>query len=414
MSPSDIERRIRALAQTADLPRDTDPWPGVSDRLPQVRKRARQRVVRRRVLRGAVAVLAVSAAAVAIPVALSNPPGAMAAAERAAAVARTGAGLPPFELTVTTTTTPTGFQPEPPPPLTVAHIEYADASHWRMTTVITEPSGEGPQQVTQIRDGARIATVASGQTTISSAGQGQLPGTWPGKLQTARSAGRCAPSTSLDVSGPVIDGRPTVVLHLGASPCPSADTPQSDGSATFWLDRQTFLVLAAVLHGPRGQVAETIKVTGLRYHPAFPPATFRLPAPSHPPAGCHSSSHANGALLASSLPAGWRAGQIVPGATTGNCDVTSFTVTYLDRSGRPAAQLYEAPRSSPSVRFPGHTVTITPGLTGTLDSGNGMTILWWIQDDRYCSLQSGGVTAGVSLALVPAATLLRMAASFRA
>jgi hypothetical protein len=413
MSPSDLERRIRALAETADLPRDADLWPGVSDRLPQVRKRTRQRVVRRRVLRTAVAVLAVSAA-VGIPVALSNPPSAMAAAERAAAVARTGSGLPPFELTVTTTTTSTGFQPEPPPPLTVAHIEYAGASRWRITTVTTEPSGEGTQEVTQIRNGSRIATEASGQTAISSAGQGQFPGAWPGKLQTARSAGRCAPSTSLDDNGPVIDGRPTVVLHLGASPCPSADTPQSDGPAAFWLDRQTYLVLAAVLHGSRGQVAETIKVTGLRYHPAFPPATFRLPVPSRTPPGCHSSSHVNGALLPSSLPAGWRAGQIVPGTTTGNCDVTSFTVTYLDGSGRPAAQLYEAPRASPSVRFPGQTVTIKPGLTGTLDTSNGMTVLWWIQDDRYCSLQSGGVTTGVSLALVPAPTLVRIAASFGA
>ena len=49
--------------------------------------------------------------------------------------------------------------------------------------------------------------------------------------------------------------------------------------------------------------------------------------------------------------------------------------------------------------------------SGTLDIGYGMTVLWWIQDGRYCALQSGGVSTGVSLAGIPERALVRMAAS---
>ena len=42
-----------------------------------------------------------------------------------------------------------------------------------------------------------------------------------------------------------------------------------------------------------------------------------------------------------------------------------------------------------------------------------MTILWWIQDGLYISLQSGGITAGVPLTGVPTPVLIHLAASLR-
>jgi hypothetical protein len=48
-----------------------------------------------------------------------------------------------------------------------------------------------------------------------------------------------------------------------------------------------------------------------------------------------------------------------------------------------------------------------------LSSGSGMAILWWIQDGRYCALQSGGLIAGVRLTGVPTAVLIDLAASLR-
>ena len=65
--------------------------------------------------------------------------------------------------------------------------------------------------------------------------------------------------------------------------------------------------------------------------------------------------------------------------------------------GRPALQLYEAAAGTPSVRFPGRTVRIRPGLTGTYSDLNGMQILWWVENGTYVSLQQGGSAAGVQL-----------------
>src|SRR5262249_9055218 len=215
------------------------------------------------------------------------------------------------------------------------------------------------------------------------------------------SAGRCAPSESLAGDGPLIAGRPTLILRVGPSPCPSADVPQADGPAAFWLDRQTYLILRADLHGPGNRLAQTIRVTGLRYRVAFPAGTFRLPRPTPRPASCAParsppgiaalrSALAHPPLLPAPLPRRLRVGPIGSrAATTSHCKITTFDITYRDGSGRPAVQLSEAPQNYPYVRFPGRAVTIRPGLTGTLNSGAGMTILWWFQDGLYCALQSG-------------------------
>lgn len=428
MNTAEAERRVRALARAADLPQGFETWPDVLARLPGVRRR-------RMALRAATmaaAALAVTAG-IAVPLTVTAPPSALAAARRAAAVTSTGTGLPSLELTVVTSTAAVGFQPEPPPPRVTEHIEYADPTHWRAQSVITEPSQEGTQTVTQIRNGPLIATVAGGRVTISRAsGPDQLPfsasAAWQlgplHKMRAAGSAGRCAPSESLG-DGPLIDGRPTLALSLGSSPCPSADVPQADGPATFWLDKQTFLVLRADLHGPGGGLDQTVRVTSLRYHVSFPAGTFRLPEPGPRPARCPVTSSlpdlaalrrvaATPPLIPASLPGGLRIGAIAStGATTSHCEITSFTITYRDAAGHPAVQLFEAPQNSPAVRFQGRAVTIRPGLTGTVSTSGGWTFVWWIQDGRYCDLQSGGVTAGVALTRVPVTVLLRIAASLQ-
>jgi hypothetical protein len=380
----------------------------------------------------AVAAAVAVAAVVTVVLTAGAPASAAAVARRAALVARTGTGLSPFELTATTVTTSAGFQPEPPPPRVTERIDFAGPSLWRDQSVVTEPFREGTRAITQIRNGHLIATVAGGRARVTRAvGNEEVPFSvmaWQQaalrKLLAAGSSGRCAPTASLGGGGPVIDGRPTLILRVGPSPCPSADIPQADGAATFWLDKQTSLVLHAVLHGPGDRIAETVTVTGLRYHVTFPAGTFRLPEPGPRRGACRAAvslpdlaalrrALAHPPLIPASLPGGLRVGRIDGSPGPGHCTINAFTITYDDTAGPPAVQLYEAPRTSPAVRFPGRAVTIRPGLTGTITSGSEMVILWWIQDGRYCSLQTGGLTAGVRLTKVPTARLIQIAASLR-
>ena len=433
---------LRAKLSTAGSERDTayPQRPAMPGRAPSGSGRARHPV--RWTLGLATAAAVGLVAAVAVALSASAPANAAAVARRAALAVRSGTGLPPFELTAVTITTPGGFQPEPPPPRVTERIDYAGPSLWRDHSVVTEPFNEGTHAITRIRNGHQIASVAGGVVSVIRPTRHEgLPFTvmaWQQaalrKLLAAGSSGRCAPSVSLRGDGPLIDGRPTLILRVGPSPCPSADIPQSDGPATFWLDKQTFLVLHAVLHGPGNRMAETIAVTDLRYHVRFPASTFRLPKPGASPPTCHAATSlpdlaalrlalARPPLIPASLPSGLRVGRIDgssgpgspgPGSPgSAHCKITAFTVTYNDPAGRPAVQLYEAPRTSPAVRFPGRAVTIRPGLTGTITSASHMAILWWIQDGRYCSLQTGGLTAGVRLTRVPTALLIQIAASLR-
>jgi hypothetical protein len=429
MDTAEAERRVRALAGAADLPEGFETWSDVLARLPRVRRR--RTIVR--VVTVTAAAVAV-AAGVAVPLTVTPSPSALAAARRAAAVTSTGAGLPPLTATVVTSTAPAGFQPEPPPPRITEHIDYANPTHWRAESVVTEPFNEGTQTITQIRNGPLLATVAGGHVTITHvSGRTQLPFTASAavpldslqKLRSAGSAGRCAPDASVTGNGPLIEGRPTLVLRIGRSPCPSADFPQANGPATFWLDKQTFLVVRADLHGAGNRISQTVRVKGLRYHVTFPAGTFRLPRPTPQPAACRTRltlpdlaalrrSLTSPPLVPAALPDGLHMGTIgTGGPITSHCKITSFTITYRNATGHPAVQLYEAPEASTAVRFPGRAVTIRTGLTGTLNASAQMTILWWIQDGRYCSLQSGGLTAGVPLTRVANWVLIRMAASLR-
>lgn len=433
MNELDAVQCIQALTRAAALPGELDEWSAVTARLHRARRRRR---ARRIALAGAAALSAAAVTAVVVAsLGASQPVSAAAIVRRAAAVLRTGAGLPPVELTQVTTTT-ADFEPVPPPPRVVGHIDFAAPTRWRDAATITLPGGHGGQQVTTIRDGDRIATVTDGKVSVASAsGQGgslfetSVVGqrlAWASVL-TAMGTGRCAPSLAVDHPGPLIDGQPTLVLHVGPARCPSQAAPETDGPATFWLDARTYLVLRAELHGPAGQLAQTIRVTALRYQPRFQVGTFSLPAPS-PSAGAPAPRPgavrtlgelravlAYRPLLPTRLPGRLRLAAIATlangGAPAVGGKLTEFTVTYDNPSGQPVVQLYEAPESSPSARFSGRPVLIRPGLSGTVSTVEGV-ILWWIQDGRYCSLQTGGVTTGVQLGTVQAKALVQIAASF--
>lgn len=426
MSEADTARRIQACAEAATLPSDLSVWDAVLPRL----ERARRQRTRRRVMAGGVIAAGIAAVVTAVIVVLpggTQPLSAATVARRAVAVLRDGAGLPPVTLTEVITT---GHGYGPATPLRVVeHIDYATADRWRDTATITWPGGR-TQQVTTIRTGGQIATTSAGSTTISPAsGQGgswfetsvvgqQL--NWAAVL-SALGTGHCAPSLNLTHGARLAGGQPSLVLHIGSARCPSEAAPETDGPATLWLDPHTYLVLRAELHGPAGQLAQTVRVSALHYRPTFGAGTFTLPTPAATPAPTQPGALPTVAalrkalayrpLLPGRLPAGLHTAAIATIAGPAAGKLTEFTITYANPAGTPVVQLYEAPGSSPSVHFTGRPVAIRPGITGTVSTEEGL-ILWWLQAGRYCSLQTGGTTTGLQLGKVPESELTRLAASF--
>lgn len=431
MDRPDTEQRIRHLAQAAGLPAELDAWPLVRARLHQARRRRSAL----RITLGAAAGLGAAAAVTAVVLiaqAGSQPVNAAVIVRRAAAVLRAGTGLPPVALTEVTTTA-AGYGPAAPPRV-VERIDFAAPNRWRDAAAITLPGGRGTRHVTNIRNRGRLATVSAGKVSVESvSGQGgslfeaSVVGqrlAWTAVL-AAMGTGRCARSLAVNRNGPLIDGRPTLALQVGAARCPSGAAPETGGPATFWLDARTYLVLRAELHGPAGQLAQTVRVTALRYRPGFPPGTFTLPAPTPgarapqggtlPTLGALRAALAYRPLLPRQLPDGLRVSAIATiangGAPAAGGKLTEFTITYSNPSGQPVVQLYEAPAASPSARFTGRPERIRPGVTATVSTIEGV-ILWWVQHGRYCSLQTGGVTAGLQLGTVSKKELAQMAATF--
>jgi hypothetical protein len=428
MNEADTARRIRACARAAALPVNPDVWPGV---LPRLGRAGRQRTLRRATSGGVIAagIAAVVTAVIVVPPGGTQPLSAATVARRAAAVLRGGAGLPPVTLTEVVTTA-RGYGSLTPLRV-VEHIEFAAPDRWQDSATISWPGGRGIQRVTTIRDGGRIATISGRSISISPAsGQGgslfetSVVGQrldWAAVLSSL-GTGRCGRSLDLARHGPLIDGRPSLVLRIGAARCPSEAAPETDGPATFWLDPHTYLVLQAELHGPAGQLAQTVRVSALRYRPVLRAGTFALPTPAATPTAPQPGAVPTLAalrkalayppLLPARLPGGLRIGGIatIAGSAAGS-KFTEFTITYANPSGTPVAQLYEAPGSSQSVHFSGRAVAIRPGITGTVSTEEGL-ILWWLQDDRYCSLQTGGTTTGLQLGTIPESELIQLAASF--
>jgi hypothetical protein len=367
---------------------------------------------RRRRLLPALAAAAAIVVAIAVVLSERTPTVSAATLAREALAASSGAVLSPVQFTqVTVNTAPKGeFEPVPPPPRVLEHVTFADAEHWRVDATITQPNDEGTATVETVRNGDTIVTVrtspAEGKTeTRRPAGAGAgLPTAAAYGAQVdpltllAQSQGRCGRAFGPVEEGPTIGGRPTLVLRIGATPCPSSDTGDQNGPARFVVDRDTHLVLRADVHDGAGALTQRVETTALETGATVPSEAFRLPAPL-PKAPAPSGELAFTPVLPTDLPDGLRAGPVTPVSTQASTGKTlSFTVTYSGADGRALLQLYEAAATTPSVRFPGRSVPLRPGVTGTLYDAGGMQILWWLDDGRYLSLQQGGQSAGVQLA----------------
>jgi hypothetical protein len=441
----ELARRLRALP-ASDWPDPTFPdrlIAGLDRRRPPAGhswKRWRTRS------RWRLGLASVAAAMIIVVVALlftlNRPPTVSAAvlASRAAG-ASSGHSLPPVSYTqvVTNWPVPGSFEPEPAPPRIVERVTFAAANHWRVQATVTEPHGEGIDTTLTVRNGDTIVSLTrsrySGATeTRIRAGSGAgLPtaATYGSRIDPlsflAASRGRCGRRFSLAGDGPRIAGRKTLVLRLGPNPCPSADTPEVNGPATFLIDARTYLVLDAKVFAAEGHtLVQHLQTTRVAYGMPMVASLFRLPSPLPtrrtpafgplPPDTPRSLLQARAAfvvLLPTRLPSSLHAqtlAMVATQPTTGK--LLGFTITYANAAGRPALQLYEAPAASPSVRFPGRPVTIRAGITGTYSARQPTQLLWWIQNGTYFSLQQGGSSAGTPLiGRFDLRTLLALAAS---
>jgi hypothetical protein len=358
-----------------------------------------------------------------------------------AAGASSGHSLPPVSFTqvVTNRPVPGSFEPVPAPPRIVERVDFAAANRWRVQATVTEPHGEGIDTTLTVRNGHTIVSLNrsknNGTTetrTRADSGVG-LPtaATYGSRIDPltflGTSRGRCARLLSRGGDGPRIAGRKTLVLRLGPNPCPSADTPEINGPATFLIDARTYLVLDAKLFATDGHtLVQYLQTTRVAYQAPMAASLFRLPPPLPaqrtpgfaplPPTTSHSRLQARAAfavLLPTRLPAGLHAQALaMVGTQPGTGKLLGFTITYANANNQPALQLYEAPAASPSVRFPGRRVVIRAGVTGTYSASNAMQLLWWIQNGTYSSLQQGGSSAGTPLiGRFDLRTLLAVAAS---
>jgi hypothetical protein len=444
-----LARRVQELS--------ADEWPDptfpdrlvrrVVDELAPARELVPARTPRLRRTRGRLRIGVGLASAAAIAVALvvvfsldrSQPVSAAVLADRAVA-ASSGRDLGPVTFTqvVVNPPVPGLFEPVPAPPRVVEHVTFAAADRWRAETTVTEPNGRGTTTILTVRNGDTIVSVTNApdtgrtETRRHAGAQADLPsaaayGARIDPLTLLASAKtRCGRTFAPVVGGPDVAGRHTVLLRLGRTPCPSADLAELNGRARFLIDASTNLVLDARVYDSSGTLTQHVQTTAIAFGGHWPTSTFRLPAPLHrhpggllSPLPAHPSrsvlrAHAAfRSALPNDLPSGVRPGAVTPLSTrAAGRKLLSFSVTYESAAGRSLLQLYEAAATTPSVRFPGRRVAIRPGVVGTYSDANGMQILWWIEHGTYCSLQQGGMSAGVSLTgTFPLGTLVRIAAS---
>ena len=428
----DLEQLLELARALRSLPAGEWPDPAFPRRLAaglarELAPRRRRRRPRGRIAVG-LAAAAVAAAALIVAISLNRPAAASAATlARQASAASSGQGLGPVRFTqVITNTPPHGvFEPVPPPLRVVEHVVFAAGNRWRVQATITEPNSEGTTTVLTVRNGDTIVAVTNSPSegqietrrTVGAAAGLPSASAYGAQIDSltplAQTRGHCARHLSPVEDGPRIVGRETQLLRLGANPCPSADTPELNGPATFIVDRQTHLVLEAEIHSASGQLTERVQTTALASGGTPVARLFQLPNPLPKATQPAIPGIAFTPQLPNKLPAALHAGPITPVATQAATGKTlAFTVTYRGADGHAQMQLYEAAASTPSVRYPGRQVVIRPGLAGTYSSRGGLTILWWIHDGVYVSLQQGGSAAGVPLAgSYPLAMLLQIARS---
>jgi hypothetical protein len=434
--PAELRELITVARRLQELPASQWPDPSFPDRLiadlggrrpPAAHPRKRWRTRSGWRLGFTTAAAAMIIVAIGLVVSLNRAPTVSAAvlAGRAAG-ASSGHGLPPVSYTqvVTNRPVPGTFEPVPAPPRVVERVSFAAANRWRVQATVTEPYGEGIDTTLTVRNADTIVFLTTSRYTGTTetrihAGFGAgLPtaATYGSRIDPltflGAARGRCGRRLSLGGDGPPIAGRNTLVLRLGPNPCPSADTPEINGPATFLIDAATYLVLDAKVFATDGHtLVQHLQTTRVAYRTPMAGSLFRLPPPLPtprtspfaplPPNTSRSKLQARAAfavLLPTRLPTGLHAqafATIATQPTTGK--LLGFTITYANATNQPALQLYEAPAASPSVRFPGRPVTIRAGVIGTYSGSGPPRFLWWIQNGTYYSLQEGGSSAGTPL-----------------
>lgn len=77
-----------------------------------------------------------------------------------------------------------------------------------------------------------------------------------------------------------VAGRPTYVIDLGPSRCPSASAPEMNGRQVIWVDKETFFVLKSVLYSPTDdQPIAVNEVTSIQVNIPLDPALFIFTPP---------------------------------------------------------------------------------------------------------------------------------------
>lgn len=78
-----------------------------------------------------------------------------------------------------------------------------------------------------------------------------------------------------------VAGRPTYVVDLGATKCPSASGPEMQGRIIIWVDQETSFVLKTEQHSKfDDKVIVTTEVTSVQYNVPIDPARFVLTPPA--------------------------------------------------------------------------------------------------------------------------------------
>jgi outer membrane lipoprotein-sorting protein len=78
-----------------------------------------------------------------------------------------------------------------------------------------------------------------------------------------------------------VAGRAAYVVEMGASTCPSASMPDTNGPLTFWLDKETYFVLKSTLRDTAGtQTIATTEVSSIVYNQGVDDSIFIFTPPA--------------------------------------------------------------------------------------------------------------------------------------
>lgn len=315
---------------------------------------------------------------------------------------------------------------------------YQAPDQWRTEIVQTLLAGKPGQSnrvvsnTLTVSDGTNVWTddrlanvVTVSRRSPGENGIGQLAGSGqaaPDLSSLLAQASRCY--TPKLQGSQTIDGRAAYVVDLGASKCPSAAAPETNGRRVLWIDQQTFLVLKAVRYGESGTPREISDVTSVQYNVPIDPSRFSFT----PPAGATVHDNRTSATTAqvkptpvpsptpstlaeirqrvsfpvfvpTRLPAG-----LTPEPPYGGGNQSVVTINYHTSDGGVALTELDGPAGccvDDGTHPSGQSAALTNGVTAHLygeRSGRGDT-LWWDQEGAYVALSSPSLTGDALIAI---------------